>query len=1103
MRTFLLVSCIIAMSLSTAGAVTVVGKVVGPDGKPVAGAQVVVDVGFRMKNVVVLKTDQSGRFTADLHPPAHWPEIAGRACVYAPGLAIAGGALKRKGETLIRLERAGQIRGRVTDEEGRPVAGAIVRFRGSFFADHRGGALVPKPLEAQFTAKAAQDGGWTIRDVPTSGTGLVMLDDPRFAHVQQQVVLQPKVAEAPPLVARPGATIAGRVVFENGKPAKGIYVFAQGTEPRASMGWSEDTTSPDGSYRLSSLEAGVFNVMADEASGAWVAAADEGVTVQPGQTVKAADIVLTAGAMVTGTVTDEETGKALEGVYVGSHGPHRPRSSAAIIGAESDKQGRYRLRVAPGKSYIYISGPPRGYVRAEQGVDVKVGKGQTRTLNFRLSKGLTLSGVAVDSEGKPAAGARLALTMQARRIYAGENEGIVDTTGHFVIPGLVAGKADLLGRGEWEVVQPKEVQIPASKPVKVILRKARLMTLTGRVVSPTGKPVPGALVTVQVGTSLGGGMSTVRPHNLVSDAKGRFSLSGIRPDDKVSVSAEKTGYRHVSGGEVTRKAGSIEVSDIVLAPLGAKIEGRVFDSRGSPVAGAKVMSPDGDPNVQVVTDSDGRFVLESLAEGEVRLVAAYGHDSGDWRGQADGPPVAINLTPVKPLPGEDVERGYAILEEIWKDSEGTNYYARGHVPTELAPYAPDLALRLARGPDGKVSGETLAGIISVLAEVNPARAAEWAPSRLDEIEDPAGRMFTTAHLGLAVAGLKPELAANLYQKAKEGISKVKPSEEAYPLDVFGRALLAALAARLKDPAAGAVLAEAIAAAEEHARKAGPNNRGLWEAIVEAAARGSPALAEKAAERSGKQLASALGRAVQEISRYDVEAAQRLLAKVKEDEDVRSGSYFDRSAKYIVEALGRTDPARALALAREVGTASHRALALAIAAQFQEKNTAASVFREALQASGGEPATTGRIAAMAYEMDRDLGAELFAEAWKNLKLDEEKRQGSIAGFAFYYSRIDPAESRLMLETEFASGLQKGDDGGRYSWLVPPVLAMAAVDIDRALEMARSIPERDPNARFDAMRKIAQYVLATESVRRTMPFDRWNASDTWMPGTPTGW
>jgi hypothetical protein len=40
-------------------------------------------------------------------------------------------------------------------------------------------------------------------------------------------------------------------------------------------------------------------------------------------------------------------------------------------------------------------------------------------------------------------------------------------------------------------------------------------------------------------------------------------------------------------------------------------------------------------------------------------------------------------------------------------------------------------------------------------------------------------------------------------------------------------------------------------------------------------------------------------------------------------------------------------------------------------------------------------------------------------------------------------------------------------------------------------------------FDAQRKIAQYVLATDAVRRTMPFDRWTASDTWRPGTPSGW
>ena len=51
------------------------------------------------------------------------------------------------------------------------------------------------------------------------------------------------------------------------------------------------------------------------------------------------------------------------------------------------------------------------------------------------------------------------------------------------------------------------------------------------------------------------------------------------------------------------------------------------------------------------------------------------------------------------------------------------------------------------------------------------------------------------------------------------------------------------------------------------------------------------------------------------------------------------------------------------------------------------------------------------------------------------------------------------------------------------------------------MASALPEVD--FRFDARRKIAQYLLATDAVRATLRFDRWMATDTWKPGTPTGW
>jgi hypothetical protein len=109
--------------------------------------------------------------------------------------------------------------------------------------------------------------------------------------------------------------------------------------------------------------------------------------------------------------------------------------------------------------------------------------------------------------------------------------------------------------------------------------------------------------------------------------------------------------------------------------------------------------------------------------------------------------------------------------------------------------------------------------------------------------------------------------------------------------------------------------------------------------------------------------------------------------------------------------------------------------------------------------------------------------------------------SPSAFAFYYAAVDPAESRLMLEREWARQLEAHGGGGSDWGPRELPLAMAAIDVERALEMAQALP--GDNARFDIQRKIAQYVLASPQVRRTMPFDRWNASDTWMPGTPIQW
>jgi hypothetical protein len=145
----------------------------------------------------------------------------------------------------------------------------------------------------------------------------------------------------------------------------------------------------------------------------------------------------------------------------------------------------------------------------------------------------------------------------------------------------------------------------------------------------------------------------------------------------------------------------------------------------------------------------------------------------------------------------------------------------------------------------------------------------------------------------------------------------------------------------------------------------------------------------------------------------------------------------------------------------------------------------------------------RIAALAYEKDPALGRRFFADLKSRLarlRPDEVIDAAPVPDFAFYYARVDPLESRLLLERAWRRQVERHAkldvvihwDGGQYA------LAMAAMDVERALEMARQL--RDERERFETQRKIAQYVLSSDEVRRTMPFYRWATSrDNWTPGT----
>jgi hypothetical protein len=425
-----------------------------------------------------------------------------------------------------------------------------------------------------------------------------------------------------------------------------------------------------------------------------------------------------------------------------------------------------------------------------------------------------------------------------------------------------------------------------------------------------------------------------------------------------------------------------------------------------------------------------------------------------------------------------------------------NFYARDWLPAEVAPYDPDLALKLASGADGKVTDIALNTIISALVQVNSARAIEWAPGKVRAMKPGWDRLYTAVSVGLAAWETKPELARQMYGLAKDGLT-VKNTETPFPPG-FPEAILAALAEKVAKGDADKLADSAIEAAKKFMADGKSQSDELITAYAELAGKASPRLVRHYVEQIDvNQRARALARAIPHVALSDAKMANTMLSDI--DQIPVAGTYrsFASAACFVIEQIGKTDPAAALKIARGVISNEHRAIALAMAARAQMKEAALPILREAAAAA---PTTEGRVhilsrvAAIAYEIDPTLGKELFAEALKATNGEASP------AYVFYYSQVNPAECKTMIDSGVAALKAKGQDNETGWRLQRWALAAAAVDVDKAVEIAKGVPG---SLGFDGRRKIAQYVLASNSVRRTMPFDRWCASDTWMPGTPTGW
>jgi hypothetical protein len=1123
-------------------------SVVDEKGAPVANARVRIWPNWGEK-IEPLQTDVAGKAVGDLAP--RWFGL-GRVFIYAPGHAPAGGILTQ-GENKVRLRAPRTISGRVVDEAGKPLPNVEVAIQ-NVFAPRTGERttlensvdfFLEQKERAFFSTRTDAQGRYQIVDLPTSGTAQISVREDSWYSRAVGIDLADETL-APDIKAQPAARLSGRVLRPDGTPAANVTVHSLNH-----LGSAE--TDAEGRYRLGGVPAGkaqirlAGNPRTDEFVGPRV-----DVTAVTGVETPVPDIRLSSGAIIE-----------LKMVPAASDGLFTLRLKGAPLHEGSydvsPRDGTTRARVEAGSYRLEIAQPPRGWATPadwpKDGLEIKAVEGETRKVEIRLDPALEVSGVAHDEAGKPLAG------VVFHEPFDDDAKVVSDAQGRFVLRGFAPGETTLTVGDEWEIVAPKKVKLPLAQPLVVTLRKRVVAPLRGRVIDDKGAPVADARVAVnwQVPISNQEGFFRITTRHTRTDAEGRYEVASVLVSQRPTVVVTKPKHRVLSGGDLWIAAtipaingtqipnpnAVFTATDIVLQPLVREVSGRVVDTGGRPVANALVAALAGGMEGVAVprnisrTDADGRFLLADLPEGEIGFVA--GANTGFAEVRSNSTVLDDLVLQPQAKSQRDVAKARELILQLIDDTRGSNYFIRGVLAGTFVPADYELALEAeaALHPDDKDLAQRERTILSLMVTANPQAVRDKLPTWLAQWkkeQDKPNVMVPDMALRLSrmlaqpqhteVAGENETDAAirafihSSFQTMHAYLVKLDIDKQSDLNTAYEFALTAALAARLEKPAANALAQSAIAIGVRHAN-AEQEDRGSVEAVAEGVAEGGAPLLEAVFDAiPAQRRAGVLGRAVPVIARQDMAGALRLVEKIPAQEKPE-GSYasnsepeyaFGLAAKAVIARMSPKDAAAALALARRVTDSSHRAEALALAAQRQPAAENASLFREAfaLATEGRGDRQEARIAALALGTNTAVGAELLAKIETSFFSDAVREGDTVSHPAFYLARVEPGRARVWLEWRWAQAQTEINGINGPHELTGIAMAMSGVDTRRALEMAASIPPKreadgkeDFNVRWEAQRKIAQFLVASDKVRDTLRFDRWNAGDTWTPGDDTGW
>jgi hypothetical protein len=394
------------------------------------------------------------------------------------------------------------------------------------------------------------------------------------------------------------------------------------------------------------------------------------VQVREGETAYV-EIQMQRGGVVTGRVTDADTGEGIEGVEVKA--TSRWGDEYDRDGVSTDGEGRYRIdglieyiywiHIVDDRDGIYISDVMHAPFKRR--VELRATPGKTQEANFQLKKlaYAPLSGIVVDQSGQPVAGVPVSVDKGIAGVgVSGVDprdsvESSQDGSFEIRLPHPEVERVYIQARQRGFKSDRLRVEdIPAEGVHDLVLTVLPSGSISGVVLNAAREPAPN--IKVELWNVATRGISNIPPDIMTDDA-GRFRFDDVLPSDYVLVALgqrELLQRMMMSTPHLPRDIARMadesphnprmarltvgpgeHVDEVVLMhPDVGKlsISGRIVDGRAEPIKSARVQASgpmeqserayDWPIRNQVDTDALGHFEIDGLLEG------TYSVHAGSW-----------------------------------------------------------------------------------------------------------------------------------------------------------------------------------------------------------------------------------------------------------------------------------------------------------------------------------------------------------------------------------------------------------------------------------------------------------------------------------------